>query len=279
MSLANAACVPEMLADEISPSEFDRYFYQRNLPVVFKDSIRNWKADKWSHDYLKSIADKKLIDVIYNKQGIFHEFPWVTTGPVQVSPMRFSQAVDLIFSDAGENHYIQQLSLKTELPELLADIDRPALLDRWKIIAYFHLWFGGKGCKTPLHFDTADNFLVQVKGTKLVTLFAPNQKAHLYPATKTRAPHISRINIFSPDESMFPLYKKAEPHKFQVCLEPGDTLYLPYRWWHAVESLETSISVNFWWYAPKEWIKILPQKAKNLRFRVQNHFPKGMRVV
>lgn len=41
------------------------------------------------------------------------------------------------------------------------------------------------------------------------------------------------------------LYKqKARP--YTVILEPGQVLYVPRHWWHFVESLEDSISVNMW---------------------------------
>lgn len=31
-----------------------------------------------------------------------------------------------------------------------------------------------------------------------------------------------------------------------IDLEPGDVLYVPKNWWHLVENLETSISINTW---------------------------------
>lgn len=40
------------------------------------------------------------------------------------------------------------------------------------------------------------------------------------------------------------LWQGASPHV--VILEPGDVLYVPRHWWHFVQNLETSISINTW---------------------------------
>ena len=33
---------------------------------------------------------------------------------------------------------------------------------------------------------------------------------------------------------------------WQVTLDPGDVLFVPKKWWHYVQSLDTSISINTW---------------------------------
>lgn len=35
-----------------------------------------------------------------------------------------------------------------------------------------------------------------------------------------------------------------------VTLQPGDVLFVPNHWWHFVEAVETSLSVNVWLEAP-----------------------------
>lgn len=37
-----------------------------------------------------------------------------------------------------------------------------------------------------------------------------------------------------------------------MTLEPGDVLYVPKHWWHFVEAVDTSLSVNVWVDAPDD---------------------------
>ena len=45
-------------------------------------------------------------------------------------------------------------------------------------------------------------------------------------------------------EERFPAVRQAE--YTEAVLGPGDALFIPHGHWHYVRSLETSLSVNFW---------------------------------
>lgn len=64
----------------------------------------------------------------------------------------------------------------------------------------------------------------------------------------------SRVDVF-PDtaeteqgsRNEFPAFWKEVPLKAMcVTLEPGDVLFFPPGWWHAMRSEETSFSVSMW---------------------------------
>jgi hypothetical protein len=56
------------------------------------------------------------------------------------------------------------------------------------------------------------------------------------------------VDIADPDLDAFPRFAEAWEHASQTTLEPGDALYIPFAWWHGVESLaRVSILVNYWW--------------------------------
>jgi HSPB1-associated protein 1 len=141
--------------------------------------------------------------------------------------------------------YMKDLFL--ELPEYKQGID-------WSTFGFPELtgeqstfWMGTKGAYTPCHYDTYGfNLVAQLHGRKKWTLFSPHQCDCLYP---TRLPYeessvFSQVNIKRPDFNRHPCFRSAEP--FQVTLEPGQVLFVPKHWWHFVECLETSISVNTW---------------------------------
>lgn len=56
----------------------------------------------------------------------------------------------------------------------------------------------------------------------------------------------SKYNFFTPTEKEIEAIKCMSGKVKMIILEPKDVLYIPKGWWHYVESLETSLSVNIW---------------------------------
>lgn len=108
------------------------------------------------------------------------------------------------------------------------------------------LWIGSAGAHTPCHFDTYGcNLVAQIFGTKQWILFPQDESRNL---RGTRVPYeessiYSEWNFNSPLPEDF--YHECK-QVFTVNLKPGDVLFVPRHWWHYVESLDTSVSINTW---------------------------------
>jgi hypothetical protein len=112
------------------------------------------------------------------------------------------------------------------------------------------IWIGN-AVKVNTHFDLAHNIACVVGGRRRFTLFPPDQIGNLYLApldfTPSGAP-VSMVQFTAPDHSRFPRYADALRHAVHAELGPGDALFIPYGWWHHVESLTPfNVLVNYWW--------------------------------
>lgn len=98
-----------------------------------------------------------------------------------------------------------------------------------------------------MHFDLSEGVLCQLEGSKRVTLAAPSINEALYPYPITHAhDRQSRVDdIHAPDTSRFPL--AAGVTLMDGLLSAGSLLYIPYGWWHQIESTAVSVSVSMRW--------------------------------
>lgn len=222
------------VVDGLSEGEFNTDYFQQNIPVIIKGAMKESLAvRKWSPSYFTSLIGTRSIRLAHSKKGLYN----FQKGDATRVDMPFDEAVS--YMEQNNSYYISQSSLKDNYPELVGDIDEPKWIDKSDIRRATNLWFGGKGCISPLHFDTSHNFLAQIYGRKKLTLYSPGDRKYLYSTEN----NLSQIDMDEPEA--FPLFQHAHPHL--IVLEPGDVLYLPFYWWHLVESLDMSISVNFWW--------------------------------
>jgi hypothetical protein len=161
----------------------------------------------------------------------------------------------------GGLRYLAQHDIFSQVPALRCDVavpdyacdgDEPLL----------QAWLGPAGTLSNLHWDRAHNILVQVAGAKRFRLFPPAAGAALYaapppldntsalPADALRAPVPGGEGCAAGQrwEAAFPLYARgAAGAPVEGVLLPGDGLYIPPLWWHALEALTPSFSVSCWW--------------------------------
>lgn len=112
------------------------------------------------------------------------------------------------------------------------------------------IWIGNRVRVAP-HYDVKENIAVCVAGRRRFTLFAPDQIGNLYPGPFEKTPAgtpVSMIDIAEPNLNQYPNYCEAAANSFNATLSHGDGIYIPYCWWHGVESLDpVSCLVNYWW--------------------------------
>jgi Cupin-like domain len=123
--------------------------------------------------------------------------------------------------------------------------------------AVARIWIGN-AVTVSTHFDLSENIAVAIAGRRRFTLFPPEQVTNLYvgPFDFTFAgPPVSMVDLREPDLTRFPRFAEALESSQVAELQPGDAIYVPYMWWHHVESLDTfNVLVNYWWeLVAKPW--------------------------
>lgn len=112
------------------------------------------------------------------------------------------------------------------------------------------IWIGNR-TTVAAHYDVLENVACVCAGRRRFTLFPPEQLRNLYigPVDFTPAGQsISLVDLDDPDFDKFPRFAEALEHARVAELEPGDAIYIPAMWWHAVQGLEKfNILINHWW--------------------------------
>ncbi|KAJ7491286.1 hypothetical protein FB451DRAFT_1222687 [Mycena latifolia] len=211
-------------------------------PFILRDYARHWPAFNerpWaSIDYLRAVAGPgRIVPVEVGSDYRADDWsqrlvPWDT----------FLTSLD----SGGEMLYLAQHSLLMQFPALRADIEVPdyvyADLPRPRALV-INLWLGPKGTVSPAHTDPYFNMYVQVVGRKTVWVAPPSCAEGMYATGNTAG-----VDVFATDQGDHPKFSEHVVGRgLTASLGPGDVLYLPAGWWHAMraESLSTSISMWF----------------------------------
>lgn len=247
---------PVISLQGINSIDFKKKYLNTKTPVVLKGHANEWVAKKrWNLDFFQEMESDKSVTV--EKGNIFQK------DDAEFLSNSFKKYIKSISDETKDKAYLSLFSIFNIFPELKNDVDF-SIFTQYCKENFAYGWIGPKNTVTGLHWDSVNNMLAQIKGTKSVLIASPKYNKQMYPSkTYDRAAGVSEVNIDEFNELKYPKFKEVQFS--HVILEPGDVLYIPGKWWHYVKSLETSISVNNFGYNLMD--KIF---TKNLEF-IQNY--------
>lgn len=235
----------------------------RPVPVVFRQLAGEWPAvRKWSPEYLGRSFPQLTLTLHENDpaEGTFLD----RTLRARVRSLTLEQYAREVPTLDPRWSLREDGGILRHNPGLLDDLNALQPLVRCEpagSMQYLALWFSPQRQVTGLHADLADIFLIQVYGRKSVYVSDPRFGECLYPETleKFGGSNQGSLNpdellvlrnevrwaaydFFAPDVVKYPLARDAE--FAQAELAPGDVLFLPSGWWHAIRSETVSISVS-----------------------------------
>ncbi|KAF9939903.1 JmjC domain-containing protein 4 [Mortierella alpina] len=125
---------------------------------------------------------------------------------------------------------------------------------------YRFMYCGGDGTFTPFHADVYRSYSwsANICGVKKWTLFPPDQE-HLFQDNL----HNTVYNINHVDRTQFPNFDKSK--SFSLYQNPGQTLFVPSGWWHQVENIGDTISINHNWCNGSNLDLLLDSLASDLK--------------
>lgn len=243
-------------------------FLNKNQPVLIKNAL-HWKLmNNFSLDKITKLFGDRQYSTVVSKTGMWadgstyedHHYNYSAVNPMErkLSLLSADEFIQRAFkpNQFSKLHFDNEaMYLISAAPESMVEELSPPLkfLDKK---AFPTFWMSTPGNITHTHNDEREGFLIQIFGTKKVILFdgtydlfqktdeEQNKGNENYTAFDN-----DEEKVFSPlinpelaTENEFPGLANLEG--YECTLIPGDILYIPFKWWHYVRSIDFSISFN-----------------------------------
>jgi hypothetical protein len=239
---------------------FENEIFPANRPAVLKGMLRNWPAVQAGRQsltsvvsYLKRLDNGGTVSSYVGRPEIKGRFFYSDDFKgfnFESRDVSISTALDTLESLAEDPQppaiALQAIDVPKTMPSFPGDNTMPLLDSNIEPL----IWITNRS-RIAAHFDVSHNIACVVSGRRHFSVFPPDQVGNLYigPLLRTPGgPPISTVDLRAPDHERFPRFAQALEAGQEAVLEPGDAIYIPILWWHAVESLESlNILVNYWW--------------------------------
>jgi hypothetical protein len=231
-------------------------YWVPGVPVVLTDVVTGWPAfGRWGlHDLRERFGDAK-VEVCMGRTAV--ERPDAQWRRLR-HELTIAELVERIESGPpGNDVYMiarNNAFLRADLAALLDDIVLPPEIFGPALApSRMGLWIGSAGTHSPMHHDGDNSALCQVVGRKRVRLAPPESLAMLDHAEGV----YSRWDPLDPE----PIDDGPE-RLLELVLAPGELLLIPAGWWHQVDALDFSMTVNVLEFAwPNDYAWFRPGRA------------------
>jgi hypothetical protein len=240
-----------LLDNEIRPAR---------LPAVLRGAAAHWPAVQAAREsddaivaYLKSFSKGRRVAAIVGEPGIDGRFFYsddLRGFNFQRGQSPLEPFLDRLLRDRDQPSPMAMAVQSEIISDVLTGFEAENSIDLVRPDVEPRAWIGNRIRVSP-HFDHNENIGVVVAGRRRFTLFPPEQMPNLYCGPLELTPAgtpVSMVDPIHPDLGRFPRFADALETALSATLEAGDAIYIPYHWWHGVESLEPfNFLVNYWW--------------------------------
>jgi hypothetical protein len=251
--------VPIREFEKIDAAEFQEV-RKRGQPAVFRGLAAEWPAvraalrdDEEIVDYLKRLSAGSRAQAIVGPSELGGRFFYnddVTALNFQRGTTELAPLLDRLLRDRNEAAPIAMAVQSEPVVQLLPGFEAENRIELLHRHVPPRAWIGNR-IEVATHYDLQENIGIVVAGRRRFIVFPPEQLPNLYPGPFELTPAgtpISMVDPHKPDLERYPRFAEAMKTAQSTELAPGDAIYIPYHWWHGVESLEpVNLLINYWW--------------------------------
>lgn len=239
---------------------FNREIRSAGQPAVIRGLASDWPAvraaqrsDEELLAYLRRFAVNRPVSVLVGAPEIEGRFLYTddlrglnfTRGTSPIEPF-----LDRLLRDR-DNPAPYAIAIQSEeIPGLFPGFEKDNRIDLVGEQVIPRAWLGNR-VRVALHYDLMENVGIVVSGKRRFTLLPPSELKNIYPGPLELTPAgtpVSLVDPSNPDLEQFPRFADAMKSAQVAELGPGDAIYIPFHWWHAVDSLDAvNLFANYWW--------------------------------
>ena len=260
MTQASPVPLPIAVHGEIDCAEAWPAIRASGKPAILRGMARDWPAvhaarqsDEALVAYCKRFSHSAPCPAIVGEPAIAGRFFYTddgtalnfTRGQTALDPF-----MDRLLRDRTVPRPYAMAIQSAPIPDILPGFDAENRFALPGAQGVPRLWMGN-AIRVATHYDLMENIGIVVAGRRRFTLFPPDQLPNLYMGPLDLTPAgtpVSMVDPARPDFARYPRFARALRHAQQGEMEPGDAIYIPFHWWHAVDSLDpVNLFVNTWW--------------------------------